>query len=89
MSKPTSGTLTCGICGAADPEPTPTCMVGLDHRVGTQAGCRYCGRLLDACALRPCFGSLHEEAVVRAQVVQLSRVVRRLVVGPRADGAGQ
>ena len=53
---------TCRVCGLADPPPDPTCRDGRDHRVGTAAGCPHCGRLPQACARRPCFGSMHEAA---------------------------
>ena len=53
---------TCRACGLADPPPDPTCRDGRDHRVGTVAGCPHCGRLPQACARRPCFGSMHEAA---------------------------
>ena len=62
--------LTCQVCGMAGPPLDPTCRDGLDHRVGTAAGCPYCGRLPRACARRPCFGSLHEAAMA-AQLVRL------------------
>jgi hypothetical protein len=26
----------------------------VDHRVGAEAGCQYCERLVQACAVRPC-----------------------------------
>jgi hypothetical protein len=85
--------VTCLWCGMADPPPDPTCLVGqdlIDHRVGTAAGCRYCGRLQEACARRPCFGSLHEEAATTtAQMVRLSRLARRLVMRPAAGRADQ
>ena len=84
--------LTCRACGMADPPPDPTCPAGperVDHRVGTAAGCRYCGRLREACARRPCFGSLHEAAMTTAQLVRLSRLARRLVMRPAAGRADQ
>ena len=45
---------TCMGCEIADPPPYMTCRLGRDHRVGTAAGCPGCGRLMAACALRPC-----------------------------------
>ncbi len=60
----------CPVCGMGDPPPDPTCRDGWDHRVGTAAGCPYCGRLQEACARRPCFGSLHQAATT-AQLVRL------------------
>jgi len=45
---------TCPGCQMADPPPSMTCTLGRDHRVGTAAGCPGCGRLMAACALRPC-----------------------------------
>ena len=44
----------CLCCRMADPPPEPTCTLGRDHRVGREAGCPACGRLLIACARRPC-----------------------------------
>ena len=51
----------CQACGMADPPAEMTCDVGtpdgmppVDHFVGTDAGCPGCGRLVRACALRPC-----------------------------------
>ncbi len=41
-------------CGMGDPPPDPTCHQGLDHYVGLADGCPGCGRLLIACARRPC-----------------------------------
>ncbi len=84
--------LKCWVCGMAGPPPDPTCSAGperMDHRVGTAAGCRYCGRLREVCARRPCFGSLHEAAITTAQPVRLSRLVRRLVMRPAAGRADQ
>jgi len=84
--------LKCWVCGMADPPPDPTCSAGperMDHRVGSAAGCRYCGRLREACARRPCFGSLHEAAITTAQLVRLSRLARRLVMRPAAGRADQ
>ena len=84
---------TCRVCGLADPPPDPTCRDGqdlVDHRVGTAAGCPHCGRLREACARRPCFGSMHEAARTKAQlVVRLSRLARRLVTRPAAGRADQ
>ena len=82
--------LKCWVCGMTDPPPDPTCSAGperMDHRVGTTAGCPHCGRLPEACARRPCFGSLHEAATTTAQLVGLSRLARRLVMRPAADRA--
>jgi hypothetical protein len=45
--------LACQISGA-DPPPSMTCRLGRDHRVGTAAGYPGCGRLMAACARRPC-----------------------------------
>ena len=87
-----AASLKCSVFGMADPPPDPTCSAGperMDHRVGTAAGCRYCGRLREACARRPCFGSIHEAATTTAQPVRLSRLARRLVMRPAADGADQ
>jgi hypothetical protein len=44
----------CLDCDLADPPPEMTCILGRDHRVGTASGCPACGRLMAACALRPC-----------------------------------
>ena len=80
----------CWVCGVADPSPDPTCSAGperIDHRVGTAAGCPHCGRLREACARRPCFGSLHEAVATTAQLVRLSRLAQRLVIQPGASGA--
>jgi len=46
--------LTCLACQLADPPPDMTCRLGRDHRVGTAYGCPGCGRLMAACARRPC-----------------------------------
>jgi hypothetical protein len=46
--------LTCLECGVADPPADQTCGQGRDHRVGTEAGCPSCGRLVLACHWRPC-----------------------------------
>jgi hypothetical protein len=85
--------LTCRVCGLADPSPDQTCLVGqdlVDHRVGTVAGCPHCGRPREACARRPCFVSMHETAMTKAQlVVRLSRLARRLATRPAADKADQ
>ena len=80
---------TCRICGLAGPPPDPTCRDGRDHRVGTAAGCPHCGRLREACARRPCFGSMHEAARTKAQPVRLTRLARRLVSRPAAGRADQ
>jgi hypothetical protein len=80
---------TCRVCGLADPPPDPTCRDGRDHRVGAAAGCPHCGRLPQACAWRPCFGSMHEAARTKARLVRLSRLARRLVSRPAAARAGQ
>ena len=44
----------CLACQMPDPPPDQTCTLGRDHRVGRQAGCPACGRLMAACARRPC-----------------------------------
>lgn len=44
----------CQECGMAGPPPEQTCRNGMDHYVGTGRGCPWCGRLLSACARRPC-----------------------------------
>jgi hypothetical protein len=81
---------TCWVCGLADPPPDPTCRDGLDHRVGTVAGCPHCGRLPQACAWRPCFASMHQATRMKTQlVVRLSRLARRLVTRPAAGRADQ
>ncbi len=77
------------VCGMAGPSPEPTCHDGRDHRVGTAAGCPHCGRLPEACARPPCFGSLHEAAMTTARLARLSRLARRLVTRPAADWADQ
>jgi hypothetical protein len=46
--------LRCLCCRTVDPEPEMTCHQGRDHRVGQAAGCPACGRLVEACAARPC-----------------------------------
>jgi hypothetical protein len=87
---PAADAQTCQACGLTDPPPEPACRDGRDHHVGTAAGCRYCGRLREACARRPCFGSLHDEAATTAaQLVRLSRLARRLVMRPGAGRADQ
>lgn len=52
-------TLTCQKCGMPDPPAEQTCTPGSDgkgrdHYVGRDAGCPNCGRLMLACARRPC-----------------------------------
>lgn len=76
----------CRVYGLADPPPDPTWHDGRDHYVGTAARCPHCGRLQQACARQPCFGSMHGAARTKARLTQLAR--RRL---PRhmAGGAGQ
>ncbi len=84
-----AASLKCWVCGMTDPPPDPTCSAGperADHRVGTAAGCPHCGRLPEACARRPCFGSLHKAAMA-ARLVRLSRLARRLVIRPEAGRA--
>jgi hypothetical protein len=55
MSKPP-----CLDCGITDPAPEMTCDGGTiggfphDHFVGPDLGCQHCGRLTEACMLRPC-----------------------------------
>jgi hypothetical protein len=68
------GTPGCVVCGMAGPPPDPTCTGGWDHKIGRTAGCPHCERLREACARRPCFGSLREETTAR--LVRLSRLVR-------------
>ncbi len=85
---PAADAKTCQACVLTDPPPEPTCRDGRDHRVGTAAGCPHCGRLAEACARRPCFGSMHEAAMT-TRLIRLSRLARRLVMGPVADRAGQ
>jgi hypothetical protein len=81
---------TCRVCGLADPPPDPTCRDGLDHRVGTAAGCPRCGRLPQACAWRPCFASMHEVTRPETQLaVRLSRLARRLIIQLAAGRAYQ
>lgn len=53
------GPLTCQECGMASPPPDQTCDGGhggmlRDHYVGIECGCPWCGRLMLACARRPC-----------------------------------
>jgi hypothetical protein len=79
----------CRVCGLADPPPDPTCHDGRDHRVGTTTGCPHCGRLLQACARRPCFGSTHEAARAKAQLGRLTRLGRRLLPRHVTGGADQ
>jgi len=43
----------CLDCGMTDPPPEMTCDGG-DHFVGMDRGCQHCGRLVQACAARPC-----------------------------------
>jgi hypothetical protein len=51
---------TCLDCGMVNPPPEMTCNGGRtgatlrDHFVGDDKGCPSCGRLVAACALRPC-----------------------------------
>jgi len=80
---------TCRVCGLADPPPEPACRGRWDHRVGTAAGCPYCGRLPQACARRPCFGSMRQATGTTAQLARLSRLARRLVTRRAAARAGQ
>ena len=80
---------TCRVCGMAGSPPDPTCRSGLDHRIGTAAGCPHCGRLPEACAWRPCFGSMHESARTKGQLVWLSRLARQLPTRAAADRAEQ
>jgi hypothetical protein len=52
--------VTCLDCGMTDPPPEQTCHGGTpggelrDHFVGDDRGCPNCGRLMAACARRPC-----------------------------------
>jgi len=51
--------VTCEDCGMVNPPPEQTCGTGKpgglrDHFVGTDRGCPNCGRLMLACARRPC-----------------------------------
>ena len=41
-------------CGMVNPPPEQDCTGGRDHHVGTDRGCPNCGRLMMACARRPC-----------------------------------
>jgi hypothetical protein len=73
---------TCRTCGFADPPPDPTRHDGRDHRIGTATGYPHCGRLLlQACARRPCFGSMHKAARAKAQLTQLALRLPRHVAG--------
>ena len=54
MSGDQAGPLRCLCCRTEDPEPEMTCHQGRDHRVGMASGCPACGRLVEACAARPC-----------------------------------
>jgi hypothetical protein len=49
-----NATPTCLTCQMTDPPPSMTCRLGRDHRVGRASGCPTCGRLMAACARRPC-----------------------------------
>ena len=46
--------VTCLTCGMVNPPPEQSCKNDLDHFVGTDRGCPNCGRLMLACARRPC-----------------------------------
>jgi hypothetical protein len=48
--------VTCLRCGMADPPPEMTCRNEMDHRIstGSDSACPNCGRLMLACARRPC-----------------------------------
>ena len=52
--------LVCQCCGMTDPPPEMTCDGGepgallSDHFVWGARGCQHCGRLVQACTLRPC-----------------------------------
>jgi hypothetical protein len=48
------GPVRCLRCGLTAAWPDPGCDDGADHYVGRAAGCPCCGRLLLACARRPC-----------------------------------
>jgi hypothetical protein len=48
------GPPTCLECGMTDPQPDQVCTDGRDHYVGVDRGCPECGRLMLACARRPC-----------------------------------
>ena len=80
---------TCRACGVAEPPPDPTCTGGRDHRVGTEAGCPHCGRLPQACARRPCFGSMRQAGGTTARLAWLGRLAWRLITRPAAARAGQ
>ena len=75
----------CRVCGLADPLPDPACRDGRDHRVGTATGCPHCGRLRQACARRPCFGSMHEAAQTKAQLTRLARLLLPRHLAGEAD----
>ena len=51
---------TCLDCGTVNPPPEMTCDGGTpggilrDHFIGDDKGCPHCGRLMLACARRPC-----------------------------------
>ena len=49
-----SGPLKCLACMTVEPRPEQTCHQGRDHLVGFGSGCPACGRLVEACAARPC-----------------------------------
>jgi hypothetical protein len=89
LAAPPTEVRTCRVYGRADPSPDPTCRDGRDHRVGTAAGCPHCGRLPQACARRPCSGSMHEAARAKAQLVRLTRLAWQLVTPPAAGRADQ
>jgi hypothetical protein len=80
---------TCRACGLADPPPDPTCRDGRYHRDGTAAGCPHCGRLPQACARRPCPGSMREAAQTKKQLVRLIRLAWRLGTWLAAVRVGQ
>jgi hypothetical protein len=54
----------CLQCGTGEPSADGQCpdvpWFQLDHFVGTRHGCRYCGRLKETCALRPCTQALDD-----------------------------
>ncbi len=89
LASSAAGARTCRACGLADPPPDPTCTGGRDHRVGTAAGCPHCGRLPQACAWRPCSGSMRQAARTKAQLVRLTWLAWRLVMRPAVGGADQ